>query len=357
MHIINKKEMLDAMKRLAAIVEKRVVIDDYQMVWMAFDNNELDMRVSDGDMSASVSVASDNDHPAGFAVNFIHLLEILKKAKSDTVKLSLDGSQLKVQCGRSSYKLDAVQDVSVRDLGEANSPDFYFNGLVSAIEKALPFVSDEPTRYYLNGVHVCLSNDGVHRVCATNGHIVIARYFDSDMQGAYSAIIPTKACEALLKLLDGAENIAFFADENKATFKSSRGCLTTKLIDDVFPDVERVVPSGEVSNEVSFDRLEMVAAIEQVSVFKERTNKVHFKAQEDEVVLTQSVGSKKAVVDIDSTGEIDFHANGEYMQTCLKSFDCDCVGIFQYNNNSTVVRFNVDSGNERDFTLLSLMRG
>lgn len=108
----------------------------------------------------------------------------------------------------------------------------------------MPFISNEATRYYLNGV--CLQfEDGGHtiRAIATDGHRLGSRAASlatKFLGKEVSYIVPNDAVTFLAKHMAPLEIRARLTDRI-ATFTAGTMTFTTKLIEGTFPDWRRVV--------------------------------------------------------------------------------------------------------------------
>ena len=130
--------------------------------------------------------------------------------------------------------------------------------LNKAMRFALNFVSDEETRYYLNGV--CLDGE---TVVATNGHGLGAVKGGVAFDGR--PIIPRKTVATLARIGDFR---SMAIDDLRATFAFDGVAVHTKLIDGTFPEWQRVVPKiAPEAPRVTVRRSEFLAALKRVACF------------------------------------------------------------------------------------------
>lgn len=107
-------------------------------------------------------------------------------------------------------------------------------------------ISNEETRYYLNGIFF---DHEKNAIVATDGH----RLFRAKMllNIPYSFILPKKAVAVLMecrakKKNDNVVKMSFSDDETKIKFELAGGVeIITKAIDGKFPTYERVIPNIE----------------------------------------------------------------------------------------------------------------
>jgi DNA polymerase-3 subunit beta len=117
---------------------------------------------------------------------------------------------------------------------------------IRALRAVLVAVSSEETRYYLNGINLEFTPDGVI-MAATDGHrMIVLRqpYGEHGATAAHASVIVPRDLVAKLKVkhktLD--ETTLTIADDGKLTFEHAGESFGGSRIDGTFPDYRRVVP-------------------------------------------------------------------------------------------------------------------
>ncbi|WP_298981523.1 hypothetical protein [uncultured Roseibium sp.] len=111
------------------------------------------------------------------------------------------------------------------------------DGFKKALEKVLPAISTEETRYYLNGVCFSKNKDDEQVLVTTDGHRLIAHKYDHGIEG--QKILPRMMIPAIMGL---PEPTAITYSDLHFDLEFPGGSMSMKLIDGVFPDWGRVVP-------------------------------------------------------------------------------------------------------------------
>ena len=111
------------------------------------------------------------------------------------------------------------------------------------LRMALPSVSTEETRYYLNGVYFCKSPENTMRAVATDGHR-LARIDSAIAWAGPEVIMPRRTCAALMAQVSGkADGVVSMAVAPMfAVVKGSNWTYRAKMIDGKYPDYTRVIP-------------------------------------------------------------------------------------------------------------------
>jgi len=117
---------------------------------------------------------------------------------------------------------------------------------IRALRAVLVAVSTEETRYYLNGINLEFTPDGVV-MAATDGHrMIVLRqpYGEHAATGAHASVIVPRDLVAKLKVkhktLD--ETTLTIGDDGRLTFEHAGEMFGGSRVDGTFPDYRRVVP-------------------------------------------------------------------------------------------------------------------
>jgi len=117
---------------------------------------------------------------------------------------------------------------------------------IRALRAVLVAVSTEETRYYLNGINLEFTPDGVV-MAATDGHrMIVLRqpYGEHAATGAHASVIVPRDLVAKLKVklrtLD--ETTLTIADDGKLTFEHAGEMFGGARVDGTFPNYRQVMP-------------------------------------------------------------------------------------------------------------------
>ena len=119
--------------------------------------------------------------------------------------------------------------------------------LAALIGKTRHAISNEGTRYYLNGIFLH-HHEGLLRAVTCDGHRLALHDTPAGGQNMPSVIIPARAVEALHRALrkqTGEANVTMHPKYTR--FEVDGATLITKPIDGYFPDYAQVIPSPKLS--------------------------------------------------------------------------------------------------------------
>ena len=251
------------------------------------------------------------------------------------VELTVADGHAHINAGRSSFRLPTLP---VEDFPAISSNDMPVNFTLTAadlrdlVDTTRFAISNEETRYYLNGIYLHKAEDGNLCAVATDGHrLALTRQsLPTGASQMPSVILPRKAVSELRKLLDDHDgDVSIGLSETRAKFGFGAVRLTSKLIDGTFPDYTRVIPGGN-DRIMQVDASSFSAAVDRVSTIsseKSRSVKMGLKAG----VLTLSASNTDASsameeLEVSYNGpEMDIGFNARYLLDIAGQVNNDIV--------------------------------
>lgn len=294
---ISRETLFRALRHMSGVVEKRTSIAIMGNVRLKAAKNKLETTATDGDMAVQGSAEAFVDVEGSTTVGALKLFEIISKIP-EGVMVGMEvvdgGSRLSLTAGKAKFSLatlgaEAFPDMTRVDGGvEFAMASVDLKRLLNKVQFA---ASNDETRAYLTGIYLHVAEvDGsqVLRAVATDGH----RLAQADMpcpEGAGDmggVILPRKCVSELHKLADEAKEIRLKVTDKKLQAEVADISLTSKVIDAVFPDYDRVIPKGNPSI-LTVARRSILQAVDRVSILShEKTRSVRFKADEGVVELS-----------------------------------------------------------------------
>lgn len=353
--MIERSALLKALSHVQSVVERRSTIPILANVRMEANEKGLSLNATDMDLEITETVAAEVMQP-GLATAPAHTLyDIVRKlAEGSQVQMELTGDdgQLVLRSGRSKFSLAClpVEDFPIMSGGELpHSFALSAVDLRGLIDRTKFAISTEETRYYLNGIFIhAAQSDGVEvlRAVATDGHR-LARVevpLPGGAAGMPGVIVPRKTVGELRKLIEevGAD-VSISLSESKVRFGFEDAVLTSKLIDGVFPDYERVIPADN-DKIMEVDAKLFAQAVDRVSAISaEKSRAIKVAVDKGGVVLSaSSPESGSATEEIEASYDsspIEIGFNSRYLLDIMGQIEGDAVRFVMADAASpTVVR-------------------
>jgi DNA polymerase-3 subunit beta len=309
---IERAALLKALGHVQSVVERRNTIPILSNVLLSADRESMALSATDLDMEIVDETPGHVDGPGQITAPAHTLYEIVRKLPEGAeveLRFSGDDPRLQVSAGRSRFNLPVLPagDFPVMSSeGLSNRVTIATADLIRLIDKTKFAISTEETRYYLNGLYLHVVTEGGQaklRAVATDGHrLALAEMIAPEgAAGLPGVIVPRKTVQEARRLLEDAdETIELQISPQKVRFEFGRAALTSKVIDNSFPDYVRVIPRDNhriliVDNALFAQAVDRVATISA-----ERSRSVKMAVEPGRVTLTvRSMEAGQAVEEIE----------------------------------------------------------
>jgi len=367
---LERNALLKSLGHVHRVVERRNTYPILANVLLKAADGHVDLRATDLDIEVTESVPAMVATPGTTTVPAHTLYEIVRKlADGAEVRLETDGAeQMLLTSGRSRFHLACLSPDSFPDLKSGTFshtfalPAATFRELIERTQFA---ISNEETRYYLNGIYVHtleVAKRSVLRAVATDGHRMARAETDAPAgaKGMPGIIIPKKTVGEIQKLLEGAEgDVEIEISDTKIRFAIGGVVLLSKLIEGTFPDYERVTPKNN-DKQLNVDRASFAIAVDRVSTIASdrggKAVKLSVKDGNLELSVTNpdhGTATEEIAVEFEPESfEIGF--NARYLLDIIGQIRSDNA-VFMFNDagSPTLVR---DDGETRALYVLMPMR-
>ena len=284
---IERAALLKALAHVQSVVERRNTIPILSNVLITAQKGRLSLAATDMDLAITESVDANASKTGSTTAPAHTLYEIVRKLP-DGAQVELEaasGGSLTIRAGRSRFTLQCLPPADFPAMSEGDLPHRFqlpATDLKGIIDRTRFAISNEETRYYLNGIYFHAATSGatpVLRGVATDGHR-LARVEVPLPKGAAEipgVIVPRKTVGEVRKLLDESDgSVDIELSDTRIRFASGNVTLVSKLIDGTFPDYERVIPTGndKVLNVPCKEFAHAVDRVSTISTEKSRAIKV-----------------------------------------------------------------------------------
>ncbi|WP_084518238.1 DNA polymerase III subunit beta [Bradyrhizobium sp. th.b2] len=255
--------MVDAkLKKIAALDHARLAAEGDRLVITA---NVLDFVLK-------LSLPSLIEAAGEVAIRSEQLATLAAGFRGDAeLAISSDETMVSITCGRSRFKLPTLPVAELPPTpvveNEVGCIALERSELLALLSKPAFAISTETTRYYLNGILLHDTGDGLAAV-ATDGHR-LARVIlpgTSGLSQDRRLIVPRPAMRVLLKLLADRDVELLTLRRSAALIEITTTAFSfiSKLIDAEYPAYERLVPAS-TNNTATVDHLALVQAVARIA--------------------------------------------------------------------------------------------
>jgi len=234
--------------------------------------------------------------------------EIARSLPAGSVRLDVNGSQVKLTCGAAEFTL---RTLPLEDFPNLARPEgapvgtFDAAALSAAISQVTRAASHDEARPVLTGTLIDATPDKVTLV-ATDSYRLAVR--DIPWRGPAEKIrrvVPARALIEAARAADSGGEVEITLGESQAAFAVAGRRLTTRLIEGEFPNWNQLIPA-ELPNTMRIDREAFAEAVRRVGILAQSGAPVRIELSADGARLaagSQDVGEASELVDGKYEGE------------------------------------------------------
>ncbi len=279
---IQKTEFLRGLRLAQGIADRKSTMPILANVLVRTEGkSKILLAATDLNVSVSAELAAKVEKEGGLTVGAKPLHEIVANMPGeDIVFKRAENNWADIKAAKVAYKLVGMPDrdfPKMPDHREVKYAKCDAATLREMIDKTLFSVSNDETRFHLNGV--LFECDGAKaRMVSTDGHRLskVERTLTGGPALAAGVIIPKKGLVELKRAIEGEKNAVDFAVHGSYVFvKTADVALAVKLIESQFPPYEQVIPKTNTKVAV-IDRNALLEALKRAQLMASETRGVRF---------------------------------------------------------------------------------
>jgi DNA polymerase III subunit beta len=368
MHFAVQKDVLvKALKDVTSALATRVVQPILSNVLIeSVNSTTLKFQATDLDLSIETKTTGVVYTNGSITLPGKKLLEIVSKLPNELVSFQVNNETLEtsVNCHRSKFSITGLASDDFPKLVDAKNVDGVFMP-ADILRKSIMQTAFAAANYdassilgggYMvteDGTVACTATDGsrlAHRKEILTLAVPAAKKTEGDMEtesksqtatlerpSNLKAIVPARACQEVVKLLDNAERgakgsgatseVRIAITGGQIVFETENHFLSARLISGEYPRYQELFPS-DYKYLANLKRDELISAIERVSVMSDdRTHliKLHFEGDTLQITAnTPDVGRAQEEVSIIFEGQVlDIAVNVRYIIDVLQRLGVD----------------------------------
>jgi DNA polymerase-3 subunit beta len=344
-----RDDLLKPLHAVSGIVEKRHTLPILSNVLLERSGERLHLLATDLEIQVATSFALQQKATENYVVTVSarKLQEILRSLPDQAdVALEAQNNRLQVKSGKSRFNLQTLPAEDFPKTPQAPGTITKFKLEQKALRRLLLLVqyamAQQDIRYYLNGM-LFLIEDASLKVVATDGHrLAYASMATSQKTERQEVILPRKAVQELIKLLNDSEDeVAVEIAASQAKFVIGSVELITKVVDGKFPDFTRVIPTT-YKKTFGLPRSVLQQALQRVAILSnEKFRGVRWTLTENQLrIACTNTEQEEAFeeLEIEYQGEaLDIGFNVTYLLDVLNNLDAENVNCSFGDANSSVL--------------------
>jgi len=340
---INKTDLLNLIGKTQNIVEKRNTMPVLINVLLDAQKDRLKIFATNLEVSLTDEAAAQILEPGKVAVSAKSIFDIVKEMPDGDVELvKQENNWLKISQGRSVFNIVGISPEEYPVFPTHTTKDFMeidAKVLADMIGKTIYSVSNDETRYHLNGVYFEKKMGGStgtsFLMVATDGHrlsLVNRNGESTDAKTTEGVIIPRKGLSEIYKLLDNVDGRFNMAIEGSQLIVMNKNTvLMIRLIEGKYPNYRQLIPQN-LSEHVSVRREDLLSSLRRVSLLSNQKSKgvtLSFTSGKLEITSNNpELGDAKEEIEVNYKGTgLKIGFNAKYIMDVLASIDDEEINI------------------------------
>ena len=349
---ISRTNFFKTLSHLQGIVDKKNSLPILSNILIEAKENLLILSSTDMDISIIEKIDCNVLEDGATTINSQILYDIVRKIdeSSEIEIISNNGKLLTLRASGSRFSLACLPKDDYPIIDQDNSGvNIKINSqiLFKLIDKTKFAISNEETRYFLNGLYFNITNESnksTVTLVGTDGHRLakFSHQIEENIDQISGVIIPKKTIYELSKLLSEIDcDVAISISSNKIVFSIGEIIFISKLIDGSFPDYKRVIPKDNV-NILKIDREILLSAVDRVStIANEKAPVIKFKLLKNILNLNtinneSSTASEDLNINYDGD-EIEIGFNSKYIMDIVNNLEDNEISINLKDNSSPII--------------------
>jgi DNA polymerase-3 subunit beta len=322
---VKKFDLLQELSLTQGVVERKTTIPILGNVLCEAAGNKVTLTATDLELSIRTSCEAKVKKEGSGTIPAKKLLELVRLLPEGEIRFKLlENHWVQILADRKTYKMVGMAKDNFPAIPEFPHPlvTIPANILSSLIAKTAFAISNEESRYTLNGALLLLKPDTIAMV-ATDGHRLSVAETDHKFAGLTREVRPLVPKKALIEVqrlaAEAGEDgqIEFALDDSHLFFRAGDRLLISRMLTGQFPNYEAVLPR-ENNKHVVIERGELNDAVKRVAqLADQRSHAVKLSVAKEGIEISASspeYGEAKETLEKDYQGEpLAIGFNAQYM--------------------------------------------
>ena len=289
---VSRAELLRELTAAQSVVERKTTIPILSNFLFEATEGKLTITATDLDQSLKTSCTAKVKKAGACTIPARKLFDYIKLLPEGDISIKLmDNHWVQIRAGRSNTKMVGMARANfpqVPEFPEVGAFKINAASLKNMIAKTIFAISNEESRYTLNGALLVLKSESMAMV-ATDGHRLahIEKLGESleGISGEKKTLIPRKALAELMSLLGASDSdfVEFADDDQSLFFRIGGRVLTSRKLTGQFPNYEAVLPRDNTKFVIVRSE-DLMASIQRVAQFAdERSGAIKIRLEQNEL--------------------------------------------------------------------------
>lgn len=320
------------------IIASKNALSIMSNVLLDAQEGSLSIKATDIKVSFETAIPVDTSDAGSVTVFCDKLSGILSSIPEGDIDVEQDDSKVVVKptFKKVRFQLKTISSEKFPELPEAPEGAFFsvpakdFKEMINQVVFA---VSDDETRYFMNGVYLEKSESGLVMVATDGRRLAFVKrdLVDTAIPDFKGVIVPPKVLSLVSKRASDEGPIEIAVTEKNIFLRFGSYKISSVLIEGQFPNYQKVIPEKQ-KNFVTVKRVELLDALRRVSIFVEQKSRRTFLGLSNGLIVLSSeeseIGTAREEIPCSYEGpDVTIALNYKYVEDPLKVMTTENVVI------------------------------
>jgi len=359
---VSRNDFHRILQKVINVIPTKSTMDILYDVLIIAENDMLKVIATDLEITQIAWTGCNVEQEGSIAVPGKLLMDIIRELPEIDLDFTADENlKILIRTAQGEYKISGQSKnefPSVPLVESDQNVKMENNTLKRMIEKTIFACSTDNLRPALTGVY-CQILEDEYRMVSTDGHRLVKMVHKNFSNPGFTrnVIVPTKALSFVARNLSekGTHKIIF--SENHVLFELENTKIYSRLIQDPYPDYERVIPE-EYSKEMIIQRNEFIASVKRVALLSNpMTYQVRLQLEAQQLTIyAQDIdfgGEAKETIPCKFNSEpLEIAYNANYLADVLRHLDSEDVKFTVEDSDGPGVIFPIDQKENEELLML-----
>ena len=319
------------------IIASKNALSILSNVLLTVSEGSLSLKATDIKVSFETAIPVDTSDSGSITVFCDKLSGILSTIPEGEISVEQEDSKvvIKPTFKKIKFQIKTISSEKFPELPDTSNESFFSvpaKEFKEMIAQTVISVSDDETRYFMNGVFIENVSDGLVLVATDGRRLSYAKKsLNGKIPGFKAVIVPPKILLIVLKRAPDEGMIEIAVSEKNIFFRFGSYNVSSVLIEGQFPNYQKVIPESQ-KNKISLKRVDLLDALKRVAIFVEqKSHRTFFSISNDNIVVSSEesdLGTAREEFTCSYSGpDSTIALNYKYLEDPLRVMDSEYINI------------------------------
>lgn len=247
-------------------------------------NDFLVLKATDSELSIETKIDIKKESDGATIINGKEILKTIKALRDEEIKIEILDKEMQItqHTFQSNLAIFETNNFPKNFIEDSESIVNIDNQIfMKNIKKILPVIDQNNKKIAISGALLELKDYGLNFVATDTKRLSIVREKIQTTDN-FSIIIPKRALNEIVKLFGAEKNFQILKTNSEFIIKSNSYIFTTKIINERFPDYEKIMPKDFV-----FDiNLQKSQILEKINIIRPISEKIHMNFVKNKIIFS-----------------------------------------------------------------------